>query len=562
LENPHSMKQLFTLTLLCFCLSAFAQNTVGLLSHDQSKAFDGYNLHFPHNQGTAYLLNNCGEIVHLWEDTVYKPGNGVIITDDGELAVLKGKGAASNAYIHAGGGGELVEIRDWDNNITWSYTVNDSLKRLHHDFDILPNGNALLIVWEKLTYDQAVAAGRDSTKLTEGELWPDYIIEVEPNGLTGGTIVWEWHAMDHVIQDFDATKANFGVVEDNPELIDLNYDTKDGAADWMHTNSLNYNEDLDQILLSVPHFDEIWIIDHSTTTAQAAGNVGGASGQGGDLIFRWGNPKAFGLGDSSDQKLFFNHDAHWMDIGLNSSSPSFGKIMVFNNRRGEDYSSVITIAPTFDTYEWEYTQQSDNTWFPEDYETEITHPVAPQNLYSTGLSSAQRLPNGNTLIMGGRQGYAFELDEDDEIVWEYVNPMLSGNPVAQGTILTISQNLMFRFHRYGVNFAGFDGRDLSTSLGYIELDPDTTFCSLISGINDIPFKNEISVYPNPATSVITLEFSTALNAKLEIYDITGRKVYADRWNGNIKQLSVLDWAAGTYSILIDGLASGKIMIVR
>ncbi len=82
---------------------------------------------------------------------------------------------------------------------------------------------------------------------------PDHIIEVQPTGPTSGTIVWEWHVWDHLIQDYDSSKANYGVVGDHPELVDINYVTST-QQDWMHTNSIDYNEKFDQILTQCPLF--------------------------------------------------------------------------------------------------------------------------------------------------------------------------------------------------------------------------------------------------------------------------------------------------------------------
>jgi hypothetical protein len=81
-------------------------------------------------------------------------------------------------------------------------------------------------------------------------------------------------------------------------------------------NSVSYNAKLDQILISVRSFNEFWIIDHSVTTKEAAGHTGGRSGKGGDLLYRWGNPSAYRAGKTSDQKLFAQHDAHWIPEGL------------------------------------------------------------------------------------------------------------------------------------------------------------------------------------------------------------------------------------------------------
>jgi hypothetical protein len=48
-------------------------------------------------------------------------------------------------------------------------------------------------------------------------------------------------------------------------------------------NSIYYNEALDQIMLSVRGNSEVWVIDHGTTTTEAAGHAGGRYGKGGDL---------------------------------------------------------------------------------------------------------------------------------------------------------------------------------------------------------------------------------------------------------------------------------------
>jgi hypothetical protein len=108
--------------------------------------------------------------------------------------------------------------------------------------------------------------------------------------------------------------------------------------DWTHFNGVAYNADLDQIVLSVHSFSEIWIIDHSTTTGEAAGHKGGRSGKGGDLLYRWGNPRVYRAGTVKDQKLFSQHNAHWIPKGY----PGEGHLLVFN----------ATAGPTARTRRW------------------------------------------------------------------------------------------------------------------------------------------------------------------------------------------------------------------
>ena len=139
-------------------------------------------------------------------------------------------------------------------------------------------------------------------------MWPESITEIAPEGSEGGTVVWEWHAWDHLVQNVDASLPHFGEPADYPHRLDVNYANVGGgggpgsanSGDWMHANAVNYNPTLDQIAISARRFNEIWIIDHGTTTEEAAGRAG-------DLLYRYGNPEAYGRGDAEDQVFFGQH---------------------------------------------------------------------------------------------------------------------------------------------------------------------------------------------------------------------------------------------------------------
>jgi len=419
-----TMRKFLTLLLMTIILSsAFAQdNTVGLISLKSWLADDGYTLLYPHNQSNVYLINNCGEIVHMWEgEPETKPANTAYLMENGNLVLTSRPSSIAGDAIWAGGGGANIIVKDWDNQVLSTFTLNDENDRLHHDIEVMPNGNILAITWESFTKEEAIAAGRDSMNLPDNVLWPDYVLELNPEN---GEVVWEWHAWDHLIQDFDETKANFGVVGDHPELIDINFDTHDGDADWLHANAIDYHPLFDQVMLSIPYFNEVWIIDHTTTTEQAAGSTGGLYGQGGDLLYRWGNPVTYRAGDSTDQKLFFQHDTHWNLDHISPGEVDFGKVMAFNNRVGADFSTANIFDPMFDDYDGNY-MIMDGQFIPADFDLTLTHPN-PQRMYSTGLSSFQQLVNDNYLITVGRFGYTFEITPDNEIVWEYITPIRGG----------------------------------------------------------------------------------------------------------------------------------------
>ncbi len=547
------MKIIFT-TLVAFCLSfsAFTQNTVGLLSYEPWNSYDGYNLIFPHNQSTVFLIDNCGQKVHTWEDDAsFRPGNTAYLTEQGNVLISKRNADISQDAIWAGGGGHFVEMKDWDNNVLWSFGLNTDTERLHHDIELLPNGNVIMIAWEVLTREEAIDLGRDTNLIVQNQVWPDQILEYDPNQ---DSIVWRWRAIDHLIQDFDSTKPNFGVVADHPEKINFNYDTSDGIADWMHCNSIDFDPLNNHILLSVPSFGEFWIIDHSTTTEEAASSNGGFGNRGGDLLYRWGNPAAYDQGTEDDQLLFFQHDVHYIGDFLDPWHPMVGKIGFFNNRVGADFSTANIMTPAFDMYLNAFGIEN-GKFLPETTDITITHPV-PQELFSSGLSSLQVLNNDNYLITSGRFGYSFELTPDNRIVWEYKTPTMGQTIASQGDVLSINNNLTFRMDRYPLNFEGFENRDLTPG-DYIELNPNEDFCLQILPTDDL-ITYDLKVYPNPAFDELILEWDATGMMTFFLYDLYGRKIQTIEATGGKKYMNIENLNPGVY-FLNAGKESVKII---
>ncbi len=416
-----------------FIIGPFIKITNQILNDENS--FQGYTLFSPEYTTNTYLINNDGDIEKTWRRGNIN-GMASYLLDNGNLICTDI--SETNPYFPVtnlgGATGHVGIIGPYGENI-WDFTYSNDQYRLHHDIEPLPNGNILMIAWEHKTEAEAIAAGRNPQKLTQGKLFPDHIIEVQPTGQTTGEIVWEWHVWDHLIQDHDPDKANYGVIRNHPELIDINYPESD--PDFTHINSIDYHPQLDQILLSVRYYNEIWVIDHSTTTEEAAGHSGGRYGKGGDLLYRWGNPAAYDAGTSNDQQLFQQHDATWIPKGY----PGEDNIILFNNNHEKIdehnpnlrfYSSVDEIIPPID---------NDGHYFKVGAKY---GPISPtwtytaDNIYtffSGHLSSAQRLPNGNTLICEGAKGKMFEITPDHNIVWEYTNTF--GIP-----------NHVFHIHRY------------------------------------------------------------------------------------------------------------------
>jgi hypothetical protein len=443
------------------------------LSLNDPKAFQGLTLLSPMTSTKTYLIDMQGRVVRTWESdctpalTAYLLENGNLLRpgttgkgkggfgpDKGDKkgpgGDKKGFGGFKGGFGFGPGGGGRVQEFTWDGELVWDFKFGDDNRVPHHDITPLPNGNILMIVWDRKTAREAIAAGRRPESVGT-HLLPDSLVEIKKTGKTTGEVVWEWRLWDHLIQDHDMGKANYGKVADHPELVDINYTGQDVVGgivakkggldklkgigyvggpmgkgrnpDWTHFNAVAYNPELDQIVVSVHSFSEIWVIDHSTTTAEAAGHKGGRSGKGGDLLYRWGNPRTYRAGTAKDQRLFAQHSAHWIPKGL----PGAGNLLVFNNgmrRPDGNYSSVDELVLPVDK-SGNYARPSGKAHGPEGPVWNYSAPKK-SDFFSMLISGAQRLPNGNTLICSGVNGTVFEVTPDKKMVWKYVNPTKGG----------------------------------------------------------------------------------------------------------------------------------------
>ncbi len=402
---------------------------------------NGYIMFPVANSASVYLINRKGEVVHEWK------GNygvmGAYLQNDGSLV----QNASDPDFPVFAGGGETGRIQKitWDSKMLWDFEYANEQAHAHHDFTVMPNGHILAIAWEARTVNEVLAAGRKPKLTPKAGLWPDRIIEIEPLDNMHGKIVWEWHVFDHLIQDYDSKKANYGKPADHPELLDFNAgdtlprpisqdsldvlkkqgrarrnDTPDNdGSDAYHFNAIKYNPDLDQIVFSSPHLSEIFIIDHSTTTKEAAGHTGGRWGKGGDFLYRLGNPQNYRRGDSTNQKLAGQHDVRWIEKG----KPGAGDLTVFNNNNRKDsmnYSTIYELTPPKDQ-KGNYIIEKGKSFGPE--EPTWTYKAADSvSFWSSFISGAHRMNNGNTFICEGAKGRFFEVTKEGKIVWEYLNP--------------------------------------------------------------------------------------------------------------------------------------------
>ena len=437
--------------------------TVGLI-YCNGVTQPGYTLFSPMASETSYLIDQYGREVHSWTSPNGYSGLSSYLLDNGDLLRPVNLGNNQPGEFLAGGSMGGFERISWSGELEWFWSYSSDQYRSHHDIEPLPNGNILIIAWEYKNATEAVEKGKtlgseSSKTIGTTSVWPDKILEIKPVGIDDAEIVWEWSFWDHTIQDTDNTKDNFGNISEHPELIDINFG--DSGQDWLHCNGIDYNHLSDQIAISCKNTNEIYIIDHSTTTEEAKGHIGGNSGMGGDILYRYGNPESYGRGDSSDRLLFSQHDARWIEDGY----PDAGKLMIFNNGNGRNisYSSIDVISLPV----------NGSKYFIEDNQT-----FGPENLswtwdigtdmYSPIISGSTRLANGNTLITFGVEGTFIEVDYNGKIVWKYISPVNNLGIMNQGdSIYDGNGNKVFKIARYDANHPGLKGRELLPN-DYIE----------------------------------------------------------------------------------------------
>ena len=443
-------------------MNGYESEIVGdILPGADDRAFDGYTLVHDgafggQNANRVYLTNMNGEMVHRWEPGRYQPeGSVAYLLENGLLLRTVSSHHWMRGDHYPVGAAGTVQLLDWDSNIVWEYEMDVPGKHVfHHDVDYMPNGNILAIAYTGFSPEEARAMGWDGVFPADAEtVWLDKVVELQPNLDDGSTeIVWQWNSWDHLVQDKFPDRANYGDVESAMGKIDINYLREDYVlfigGQMQHVNSVDYNAELDQIVLSSAAYGELWFIDHGTTMAEAAGDSGGRYGRGGDLIYRWGNPLTTRSGTLDDATLYWQHDARWITEGL----PGAGNLLVYNNgtkRRldgtfdpelGMDFENSYT-----DLLELRLPARADGS-YDTGGEPELVwswNLDAEENYFSPFMSGWDRLANGNTIFVNGHNKQIIEVTPAGERVLDYLVP---------------ENGRKYRVYKYPVDYPGFAGR--------------------------------------------------------------------------------------------------------
>ena len=490
-------------------LTLLALLTVTLTS---AQDFNGFALYNAQGSNTTYLIDEGQQIAHTWNMstecnyTVQLKKNGNLVRG------TKGNTSVFSSGNIAAGAGQVQEIAP-DGSIVWSfdYANNDHIS--HHDLTLVGD-NVLLTAYEKKSSTELNAAGFNNAS---SEKWPTHFIELEDDGNGGANIVWEWHIWDHMCQNTDANGPNYvSSISDNPHLIDINMIQAQGGpggGDWFHVNGVDYNEDLDQIVFSSRFASEIYIIDHSTTSEEAASNSGGISGMGGDILYRWGNPSNY---EMSGTQVIPNavHDVRWI---TDDGRPNGGFLQIFNNSGVSiNQSAIDGIETPWDATTNSYLRNSGQPFSPSSYSSRY------ECAYSaSGQSASDRMSNGNIYVNAsggqGGAGVMYEVDQSGNIVW---GPYNASSP---------------KGFRYECDYPGIKALE-----SYMNTSNTSCFDATVITENDEV--DNIIIYPNPAADYITVN-----NQELkEVYDLMGIMVIRT----SDTEIDVNHLASGIYNLRV------------
>ncbi|NVO03869.1 MAG: aryl-sulfate sulfotransferase [Bacteroidetes bacterium] len=536
-----------------------------------------YTLYATKNGSVAYLCDTNGTNYKTWTFSSTKKTAYSTYLIPGDTIVRTYKPAANTTWNTGPCHGAIQKVA-WDGTVVWDWTYYQAGTYCpHHDICPLPNGNVLMICYDAKTSTEAVQAGLSSN----AAIYSEKIIEVKPTGATTGTIVWEWKLWDHLCQNFDAAKSNYVTsIVNNPQLMNINYAGTGTLPDRYHMNGIDYNESLDQIVVSMHFMNSAFIIDHSTTTAEASSHTGGNSGKGGDFLYRWGNPASYGATGST----IFNviHDAHW----ISSDNPNFPNYLCgFNNNNAtmpaSQFSKVDIWNPPYDGYN--YTITPGLAYTPSTYDYEFVSAFK-----STNEGNSQQLPNGNMLV-NNSFGSVYEVNASGTQLWtkatnsshayRYTKCYVRGpqvtagsslTTVTAGTPITLSSNatsVTETSPSYTYSWssipAGFTSSSQNptdaptmTTTYLVTITDNTVGCSDTAsvtvnvgvGINEEINSANLVLYPNPTTGIINIsDVNSVGDFELNVFNAYGKLVLNLK---NSKTVDLSNFSNGIYYLSI------------
>ena len=393
---------------------------MGTTIYDPEKAYNGYTI-MPIPSVGAVLIDMNGNVVHTWKSFTGSPNK---LLPGGQIMGSLGRRDSEFAYQD---NTALAQV-DWDGKLIWKFDHKEEVEdggvkqwvaRQHHDYQREGNPVGYYVPGMEMRTDgghtfMLCHENRYNHRITDKRLLDDCIIEVDWEG----NIVWKWNVSDHF------NELGFTEIQKNALFRNPNYQPNGGGeCDWMHLNSMS--------LLGPNKWydagDERFHPDNIIWDARESNILAIISKETGKIVWKIGPDFTESRALRKIGQIIGQHHVHMIPRGL----PGEGNILIFDNggwagyglpsrtskdgtktdRR--DYSRVIELNPVTLEVVWAFDAA---VWGG------MTSMVSKTKFYSQLISSAQRLPNGNTLITEGCCCRLFEVTPDKEVVWEYYAP--------------------------------------------------------------------------------------------------------------------------------------------
>ncbi len=399
----------------------------GTTIYDPGRAWSGYTVLSPLNTPAVIVIDMNGNVVKRWDGFVNSAGGPARVFPGGVVMAANGANPPHQESL------ELIE-RDFDGHVLWRFEHNQQIQtgdgrtiwaaRQHHDWQredfpagyYSPQATPAIQGGQGVTTLVLTHINHSRPDVSDMSLEDDRLIEVDANG----DIVWEWVASDHVEElGFSAAarraiKAAAGAGAGRGAGDGRGAAQGRGSFDWLHVNSATYvgpNRWFDA-------GDRRFAPDNVIISSRQA-SVVAIIARDGKIAWRLGPDFSESKELRAIRQMIGQHHPHLIPKGL----PGAGNLLVFDNGGASGYGFVTPAALDGAN---SFARANSRVLEINPVTLELVWSYNGPRFYSTNISGAQRLPNGNTLITEGAHGRLFEVASDRKIVWEYMYPLFGG----------------------------------------------------------------------------------------------------------------------------------------
>ncbi len=375
----------------------------GTTIYQPDKAWNGFTVLSPLGTRAVIVLDMDGRVVKRWGAFDVSAGGparvlpgGVVVASQGNLA-----GHLEN---------DALVAEDFAGNELWRFDHAEKVDlggkpvwsaRQHHDwqFSSFPGGAYSPLFSPKLAGSTKLLlthSAHTDPAIAKVPLDDDKLIELAPDG----TVTWQWRVGDH-IDEFGFTPAARAAIRRNG--------TRPGY-DWFHMNSAAYVGPNKWFDAGDKRFDPRNVIISSR-----AASVIAIVARDGKIVWQLGPDSTASAAGRALGQIIGQHDVTMIPEGL----PGAGDLLLFDNGGWSGYGDPSPVSPTGNSI---YQRAGSRVLEIDPVAMKLVWSYAAPGFYSFNIGSAQRLPNGNTLIDEGATGRVFEVTPDKRIVWEYLAP--------------------------------------------------------------------------------------------------------------------------------------------